>query len=118
MRLDTTFVCLDLMTNTYLAKIFHLLLQLLFAFCQYCDAGLSPQHNCDIDLSSFLLFICYCQQCTVKMPFSFNLISCVALFVIDHGMCMLTERLPAHAVHKSNRALASFVKRVLPGMSP
>ena len=55
-------------------------------FCQYCDAGLSQQHNHDIDLSSFLLFIFYCQQYTVKISFSFNLISCVALFVIDHGM--------------------------------
>ena len=54
----------------------------------------------------------------MKMPFPFNLISCVALFVIDHGMCMLTERLPAHTVHKSNRGVASFVEHVLPGMSP
>ena len=82
------------------------------------DLTVSPQHNCDIDLSSFLLFIFYCQQCSGRCLFLFNLISCVALFVIDHGMCMLTERLPAHTVHKSNRDLASFVQRVLPGMSP
>ena len=54
----------------------------------------------------------------MKISFSFNLISCVALFVIDHGMCMLAERLPAHTVYKYSRGLASFVERVLPGMSP